>query len=97
MPVDSGPGDAEDVGDLLDSALAGVVELLGQGDLFGIELRAPLRLRARAAARPSRVFATISSRCSSARTESIPNIARPSAVLVSMPCSTFVQSDATLV
>jgi hypothetical protein len=33
------------------------------------------------------VFATISSRCSSASTDSIPNIARPSIVSVSMPCS----------
>ncbi|MFF1717965.1 hypothetical protein [Streptomyces sviceus] len=33
------------------------------------------------------MFATISSRCDSASTDSIPNIARPSIVDVSMPCS----------
>src|SRR5664279_46361 len=41
----------------------------------------------RAACRPSWVLATISSRWSSASTESMPNMARPSAVAVSMPWS----------
>ena len=49
--------------------------------------RPPARPRARAAARPSRVLATISSRCNSASTDSMPNMARPSTVVVSMPCS----------
>ena len=41
MSVDRGSGDAEDVGDLLNSALAGVVELLGERNLLGVEFRSP--------------------------------------------------------
>jgi len=87
--LDGGAGHAEGVGDLLDGAVAGIVERLCDGDLPGVESarRPPVRPRARAAASPSRVLATISSRWSSARTDSIPNIAWPSAVVVSMPCS----------
>jgi hypothetical protein len=40
VPVDGGAGHAEDVGDLLDGVLAGVVELLGEGGLLGCELAA---------------------------------------------------------
>jgi hypothetical protein len=35
MSVNGGASDVEDVGDLLDGALAGVVELLGKHDLLG--------------------------------------------------------------
>lgn len=96
VPVDGGARDVDDVCDLLDGAFAGV---LGVSDLFGVSLgrrppvrprahrRTHVRPRARAAASPSRVVATRRSRCSSASTESIPNIARPSAVVVSMPWS----------
>jgi hypothetical protein len=89
VPVDGGAGNAEEVCDLLDGALPAVVDLLSERDLLGVEPRSASALRppARAAASPSRVLATISSRWSSARTESIPNIARPAAVVVSMPCS----------
>ena len=90
MPVDGGAGHAEDIRDLLDRSLRRVVELLSEDRLLRVEpgsRRPPLRPRKRAAASPSRVLAMISSRCSSASTESMPNIARPSAVEVSMPCS----------
>jgi hypothetical protein len=40
MPVDRGAWDVEDVCDLLDGALAGVVELLCESDLLGVQLRA---------------------------------------------------------
>jgi hypothetical protein len=52
--------------------------------------------RTRAEASPSFVFATISSRWSSASTDSIPNIARPSMVAVSMPLLDDVQPDVEL-
>jgi hypothetical protein len=69
------PGHADDVGDLLNRLLAGVVELLGEVGL----------VRARAEASPSLALAPSSSRWSSTSTDSIPNIVRPS--IVSMPCS----------
>jgi hypothetical protein len=89
MSVDRGARDVEDVCELLDGALARLVELLGEHDLFWVDLGASAALATSRASGgdPSRVLATISSRCSSARTESIPNIARPSGVAVSMPCS----------
>jgi hypothetical protein len=37
VPVDGRARDAEEVGDFLDGAFAGVVKLLGVGDLFGVE------------------------------------------------------------
>jgi hypothetical protein len=89
VPVDGGAGRAEGVGDLLDGVVAGVVELLCDGDLPGVE-SGPAAAGASASARGSEfvaVLATISSRWSLARTESIPNIAWPSAVVVSMLCS----------
>jgi hypothetical protein len=85
MAVDGGAGDVEEVRDLLDGPIASVVELLREDGLVWVELgsSSAAASRARAAASPWRVFAMISSRWSSARTESIPNIARPSAVVVS--------------
>jgi len=90
VTVDSGAGNGEHGGDLGDGVLPGVIQPLGEGDLVGAELGGapPRRPRARAAASPSRVLATISSRCSSASTDNIPNMARPSAVPVLIPCST---------
>jgi hypothetical protein len=41
VPVDGGARHPEEVCDLLDGFLAGVVELPGEGDLFGVEFRAP--------------------------------------------------------
>ena len=89
VSVDSSAGNIQHRRDLCHRLLPRVVELLGEHDLIArsFDGRPPVRPRARAAANPSRVFATISSRWSSASTESIPNIARPSAVAVSMPCS----------
>lgn len=37
MTVDARAGHAEQVGDLLDGVVAGVVELLGEGDLLAVE------------------------------------------------------------
>jgi hypothetical protein len=62
VPVGGGAGRAEGVGDLLDGVVADVVELLCDGDLPGVESGPPVRPRARAAASPTRVLATISSR-----------------------------------
>nr|WP_272871452.1 hypothetical protein [Candidatus Frankia alpina] len=88
VAVHGGAGHVEQGGDRRDGVGAGVVELLGARGLLDGEAGPPTRPRARAAARPSRVLATMSSRWYSARTESMPNMARPSAVVVSMPCST---------
>jgi hypothetical protein len=65
----------------------GLVEVAVEGAAFDFEdvgdlLDGVPALVVEADARPSRVLATMSSRCSSARTESMPNMARPSAVLV---------------
>jgi hypothetical protein len=79
VAAEGGAFDAEQGGDLFDGVFALVVEPLSLADLGGGELGAP--------ARPSRVLATISSRWNSASTDSIPNMARPSAVSVSILCS----------
>lgn len=63
VSIHSGAGDAEHVGDLLDGVLAGVVQVLGEfGLMRGQAWSAATMARARAAASPSRVLATISSR-----------------------------------
>ena len=46
MAVDGGARDVEDVGDLLDGALAGIVELLRESDLFWVEPGTPATLAA---------------------------------------------------
>lgn len=92
VSVGRGPGAlrTEQVCDLLDGLLPGVVELLGELGLVGSELGPglPDRPRALAEASPSVVFATISSRWGPASTDNIPNIACPSIVEMTMlPCS----------
>lgn len=96
IAVDGGARNSEQVGDLLHGFDAGVVELLGEGGLAGMRRgrRPPTRPRARAAAVPSLVLAMMSWRCSSARTDSMPDTARPSDVDVSMPCSITCRSCA---
>ena len=81
-------GGGGDVGDLLDGVGPFVIEAMGLFDLVDGELGPPSAGAAArpAASRPSRVLATISSRWNSASIDSIPNMARPSAVSVSMPC-----------
>ncbi len=58
---------------------------LGVAEKLGSSAAGPAAGAARG--KPSRVLATVSSRCNSASMESVPNLARPSAVGVSMPCS----------
>ena len=82
MAVDGGARDVEDVGDLLDGALAGVVGLLRESDLLRVEPGSPATPAALSAGggEPVAGVGQMSSRWSSASTESIPNIARPSTV-----------------
>ena len=67
--VDGGSRNSEQRRDLGHRVLSTVVELLGVLDLGRAQLRAPppLRPRAHAAASPSRMLTTISTRCSSAK------------------------------
>jgi hypothetical protein len=49
VPIDGSTWHPEEVCDLLNGFLAGVVELLGEGDLFGVEFRAPASVAAASA------------------------------------------------
>ena len=98
MAVDGGAGDVEQVGDLLDG-LAGVLELLAKFCLAGGEFgpaaagatASPGQRRGRRGCWPRSARVR-----SSARTESMPNMARPSVVEVSMPLIDDVQAYAAL-
>jgi hypothetical protein len=70
--------------------VASVIELLRDDNLLCLEPR-PAAARAAASSRSRQSVASVPDdqlALDSASTDSIPNIARPSAVVVSMPCST---------
>ena len=101
MAVDGGAGDAEFGGDLGDgvspSAVGAslVVHALGDPDLAGGELGPlppPVRPRARAAARPSRVRSAIKGCSNSAMAPRMWKDIRPTAVKVSIPWSITTRS-----
>ena len=90
VPVDGRAGHREKVSDLLDSVVASVVELLSKGNLLGVQPR-PAATGAPASARGGQSVASVGEDQLALKLgqdgEASPNIARPSAVVVSMPCS----------
>ncbi len=89
VAVEGGAGDAQQVGDLLHGVLAGVVELLCVPCLRWAEGGAPAAGAAPGSGGGQAVAGVGDDELALefARTESMPNMARPSAVVVSMPCS----------
>jgi hypothetical protein len=98
VPIDSGAGNAEEVGDLLDGMVTGVVELLRESNLLGVE-PGPAAPRAAASSRRRESVASVGQgqlALKLGENGSIPNIARPSAVVVSNALLGDVQTNPAL-